>query len=197
MNIIKTLRAEKNLTQSALAELCGVHQTAVSQWEKGRTMPDAESLKILSSVLGASIDTILGSTASPVNSVKIPVLGYVRAGAPVEAIEEIIDYEEISPRLAASGEFFALSIRGNSMEPKMCEGDTVIVRKQSDIESGEVAVVLVNSMDATVKKVVKNGTGISLIPFNPDYSVMDFSAEEISKLPVSIIGKVVELRRKF
>ncbi|MCQ2471349.1 MAG: XRE family transcriptional regulator [Clostridia bacterium] len=197
MNNIKALRTEKNLTQARLAQLCGVHQTAVSQWEKGRTMPDTESLRILSQVLGASIDAILGGRESTSAGIKIPVLGYVRAGIPVEAIEEVVDYEEISPSLAKSGEFFALYIKGNSMEPKMYEGDVVIVRKQADIDSGDVAVVLVNSMDATVKKVVKKGTGISLIPFNTDYSVMDFSAEDISRLPVSIVGKVVELRRKF
>lgn len=197
MNMIKSLRIENHLTQSALAELCGVHQTAVSQWENGRTMPDAESLKILSDVLNASIDTILGNSSSSEKGVRIPVLGYVRAGIPVEAVEEIIDYEEISPHLAATGDFFGLYIRGSSMEPRICEGDIVIVRKQSDIDSGDVAVVLVNSMDATVKKVIKNGTGISLVPFNSDYSVMNFSAEDISKLPVSIIGKVIELRRKF
>ena len=197
MNIIKELRSEKNLTQAQLASLCGVHQTAVSQWEKGRTAPDTNSLKILSDVLGVSVDTLLETAPAEKKGIKIPVLGYVRAGIPVEAIEEIIDYEEISPSLASTGEFFGLYIRGNSMEPRIYEGDVVIVRKQSDIESGDVAVVLVNSMDATVKKVIKNGTGISLVPFNPEYSVMNFSAEEISKLPVSIIGKVVELRRKF
>lgn len=197
MNRIKSLRIEKNLTQSQLAKLCGVHQTAVSQWEKDRTQPDADSLKILSEVLDVSIDTILSNAPSSIKGIKIPVLGYVRAGIPVEAIEEIMDYEEISPSLAATGDFFALHIRGNSMEPRICEGDVVIVRKQSDIDSGDVAVVLVNSMDATVKKIIKNGTGISLVPFNPDYSVMNFSAEDISRLPVSIVGKVVELRRKF
>lgn len=197
MNIIKTLRKEKNLTQSRLAELCGVHQTAVSQWEKGRTMPDAESLRILSEVLGASVDTILGTAAPSSDGVRIPVLGYVRAGSPVEAIEDTVGYEEIPNHLASTGEFFALYIRGNSMEPKLFDGDIVIVRKQSDVDSGDVAVVLVNSMDATVKKVIKKGTGISLVPYNPDYSVMDFSAEDISRLPVSVIGKVVELRRKF
>lgn len=185
------------MTQSKLAELCGVHQTAVSQWEKDRTMPDTESLKILSGIFGTSIDTLLSNEPSPKKGIKIPVLGYVRAGVPVEAVEEILDYEEISPRLAATGQFFALYIKGNSMEPRICEGDVVIVRKQSDIDSGDIAVVLVNSMDATVKKVIKNGTGISLVPFNKGYSVMDFSAEDISRLPVSIVGKVIELRRKF
>lgn len=197
MNTITALRKEKKLTQARLAELCGVHQTAVSQWEKGRTMPDAESLKTLSEVLGASVDTILGTSAPAPKGVRIPVVGYVRAGSPLEAIENDMGYEEIPVQLAATGEFFALYIRGNSMEPRFYEGDIVIVRKQPDVDSGDIAVVLVNSMDATVKKLIKNGTGISLVPFNPDYSVMDFSAEDISRLPVSVIGKVVELRRKF
>ena len=95
MNRIKSLRIEKNLTQAQLARLCGVHQTAVSQWENNRTQPDTESLKILSDVLDVSIDTILVNAPSSVKGVKIPVLGYVRAGLPVEAIEEVMNYEEI------------------------------------------------------------------------------------------------------
>lgn len=196
MSIIKDLRNKKGLTQAQLAELCSVHQTAVSQWEKGRTDPDRESLKILSEVFGVPVDTIMGLSSGD-NKVIIPVLGYVRAGVPIEAVEEILDYEEISPRLAATGDFFALQIKGNSMEPRICENDVVIVRKQSDVDSGDVAVVLVNSMDATVKKVVKKGTSISLVPFNTNYDVIIYTAEEISRLPVTIIGKVVELRGKF
>ena len=196
MSIIKDLRNKKGLTQAQLARLCSVHQTAVSQWEKGRTDPDKESLKILSEVFGVPVDTIMGLSSGD-NKVIIPVLGYVRAGIPIEAVEEILDYEEISPQLAATGEVFALKIRGNSMEPRICENDVVIVRKQSDVDSGDVAVVLVNSMDATVKKVVKKGTSLSLVPFNTNYDVMIYTAEEVSRLPVSIIGKVVELRGKF
>ena len=196
MSIIKDLRNKKGLTQAQLARLCSVHQTAVSQWEKGRTDPDKESLKILSEVFGVPVDTIMGLSSGD-NKVIIPVLGYVRAGVPIEAVEEILDYEEISPQLAATGEFFALKIRGNSMEPRICENDVFIVRKQSDVDSGDVAVVLVNSMDATVKKVVKKGTSLSLVPFNTNYDVMIYTAEEVSRLPVSIIGKVVELRGKF
>ncbi len=196
MSIIKELRIKKGLTQVQLAKLCDVHQTAVSQWEKGRTDPDKDSLKILSEVFGVSVDTIMGISAAD-NKVIIPVLGYVRAGVPIEAVEEILDYEEISPQLAATGDFFALQIKGNSMEPRICENDVVIVRKQNDVDNGDIAVVLVNSMDATVKKIVKKGTSISLVPFNPNYDVMIYTADEISKLPVTIIGKVVELRGKF
>ncbi len=197
MSIIKDLRVEKGLTQNNLANLCGVHQTAVSQWEKGRTAPDKKSLRILSEIFGVSVDVIMGIEPVANDKVLIPVLGYVRAGTPIEAIEDILDYEEISPRMAATGDFFALKIKGNSMEPRICEDDVVIVKKQNDVESGDVAVVLVNSMDATVKKVIKKGTSLSLVPFNPNYDITIFTAEEVSKLPVNIIGKVVELRGKF
>ncbi|MBQ8784284.1 MAG: helix-turn-helix domain-containing protein [Clostridia bacterium] len=197
MSIIKDLRNKKGLTQAQLAKLCDVHQTAVSQWEKGRTDPDTNSLRILSEIFDVPVDTIMGLDSGKDNKVVIPVLGYVRAGMPIEAVEEILDYEEISPQLAATGDFFALQIKGNSMEPRICENDVVIVRKQSDVDSGDVAVVLVNSMDATVKKVIKKGTSLSLVPFNPNYDVMIYSAEEVSRLPVNIIGKVVELRGKF
>lgn len=196
MTIIKDLRLKKGITQSELASLCGVHQTAVSQWEKGRTLPDKASLLKLSDIFGVSIDTLMKKkTENKANTV--PVLGYVRAGCPAEAIENIIDYEELSPEMAAKGEHFGLKIIGDSMSPRICQGDVVIVRKQNYIENGEIGVVLINNLDATVKKVVKNGTGLTLIPFNPEYEPILFTAEEIVTLPVTIIGKVVELRGKF
>ena len=196
MNNIKSLRTHAGLKQYELAEIIGVHQTAVSQWEKGRTEPDARTLKKLSEVCGVTIGTILGYENSEITGEgKIPVLGYVRAGMPIEAIEDVIDY--IDYKGEVSSDYFGLVIRGNSMEPRICDGDIVIVKKQSFIESGEVAVVLVNAMEATVKKVIKKGTGITLVPFNKDYKEMFFSAEDISRLPVTIVGKVVELRGKI
>lgn len=196
MTIIKDLRLKKGITQRELASLCGVHQTAVSQWEKGRTLPDKTALLKLSDIFGVSIDTLMKKKTEN-KPYTVPVLGYVRAGCPAEAIENIIDYEDISPEMAAKGEHFGLKIVGDSMSPRICQGDVVIVRKQSYIENGEIGVVLINNLDATVKKVVKNGTGLTLIPFNPEYEPILFTADEIVTLPVSIIGKVVELRGKF
>lgn len=129
--------------------------------------------------------------------VRIPVLGFVRAGLPMNAVENIIDYEEISAETARSGEFFALQIKGDSMEPKISEGDVVIVKKQSVVNNGEVAVVLVNGDEATVKKFYKSKTGIKLISTNPSYDPLYFSPQEVDSLPVEVIGKVVELRAKF
>lgn len=119
------------------------------------------------------------------------------AGVPLEAIEEIIDYEEITETMSKKGEFFALKIKGNSMLPEIKNKDIVIVKKQNDIESGEIGIILVNGNDATCKKIKKTEQGIMLIPINSDYDIMMYSNEEIKKLPLRIIGKVVEIRRSL
>ena len=196
MNIIRELRKQKGMSQSELAKRCNVHQTAVSQWENGRTSPDNESLKILAGILGVSVGTLIGGEDIG-STVLVPVLGYVKAGIPMEAVEDILDYEEISAEMASRGEYFGLKIKGDSMFPLFQAGDTVIVRRQPDAESGEIAVVLVNGNEATVKKIIKKDTSILLVSENSAYEPMVFSKSEIESLPVTIIGKVVELRRKF
>lgn len=130
-------------------------------------------------------------------AVQIPVLGYVKAGIPMTAVENIIDYEEISQEQARTGEFFGLQIKGDSMEPKISEGDVVIVRKQETVENGEIAVVLINGDDATVKKFYKTDAGIKLVSTNPTYDPFFYTPDEVNALPVIVIGKVVELRAKF
>lgn len=129
--------------------------------------------------------------------ISIPVLGSVAAGIPIDAIEDILDYEEISVDLARSGEFFGLRVQGDSMSPRIQEGDVVIVRQQNDAESGDVVIVLINGDEATCKKLVRSDSGIVLHSFNPFYEPKYFSVEEIESLPVRIVGKVVELRGKF
>lgn len=176
----------------------------ISKWKSG-AVPRANTLKAIADFFGVSPEYLLSepiddSTEPPVpknKGVKIPVLGKVQAGIPVEAVEEILDYEEIPESMARHGDYFGLIIRGDSMFPKMVEDDVVIVRKQSNCDSGDIAVILVNGEDATVKKIKKTANGISLIPLNPTFDIVHYSNSEIENLPVSIVGKVVELRRKF
>lgn len=195
---IKELRKQKKISQAKLAEDLHVTQATVSRWETGEMLPTIDILNDLSRYFSVSVDYILGNKKiNTKKGIKIPVLGYVRAGIPIEAIEEILDYEEIPEEMASQGEYFALSVKGDSMEPRIQEGDVVIVRKQPDVESGEVAVVLVNGNDATVKKFVKHENGVSLIAYNPKYEPMFYTCQEVETKPVSIIGKVVELRGKF
>lgn len=198
---LKELRKQRGLTQKKLAELVHVDCSAVTKWETGIAKPDFEKQPLLAKILGTTTDYLFGLDDNPSpkrKGVRIPVLGKVAAGIPLEAIEEILDYEEIEPELAATGEFFALQIGGDSMEPKLSKGDVVIVRKQEDVNSGDIAIVLVNGNDATCKKVIKHENGgVTLISYNPKYTPMFYTADEVSSIPIRIIGKAIELRAKL
>lgn len=202
---IAQLREEKGLSQLEFAHKVNINNSVMNRIEKGiRPIRDDELIAI-SKCLGVSIDYLLGNAPAKAvqqkptgRGVRIPVLGRVVAGIPIEAVEEILDYEEITPELAATGEFFALKIRGHSMEPRMMEGDVVIVRRQDDVDSGDVAIVLVNGDEATVKRVKKQEEGITLIATNTSvYEPHFYSNKEIAELPVRILGRVVELRGKM
>lgn len=199
-NIIKDLRKKEKYTQAELAAKLSVNQTTVSCWETGKATPPPEMLMTLAQFFGVTVDYLMGNApAKPEKKkgVQIPVLGEVRAGYPMEAVENIIDYEEIDEETARRGEFFALRIKGDSMEPKFSEGDVVIVRKQETADSGDIVVALVNGDSATIKKLKRHQNGITLVPSNSTYEPMYYSNEEIMGLPVTILGKVVELRAKF
>ena len=204
-----------------------MNKSDISQYCSGKTEPNQDKLFVLGMALNVSEAWLMGfdvsmeriqiqSTLSndeygkimhgaihnlePTGKrtgIKINVLGQVAAGIPIEAIEDIIDTEEITEEMARTGNFFGLKIRGDSMEPRMCEGDVVIVRQQDDAESGDIVIATVNGDAATCKRLRKYRDGIELISNNPSYEPMFFSNEEIENKPVKIIGKVVELRGKF
>ena len=127
------------------------------------------------------------------NTIKIPVVGTVAAGEPILAEQNIIDYEELPAEEFKDGEYFGLKIKGDSMFPRILEGDVVIVRQQNDCDNGKVAVVLINGDEATVKQIKKTESGLMLIPYNKKYDPMFFTKEEIETKPVRIIGVVRRL----
>lgn len=181
----------------ALSKATKLSERRIRSWLSGEKEPNMGQVRKLADYWGVNISDIIGEGYKEPKGVSIPVLGKVIAGVPIEAIEDIIDYEEIDAEMAKSGEFFALQISGDSMEPKFSAGDVVIVRKQSTIESGQIAIVRVNGYDATVKKVLINDGGITLVPFNSSYDPIYYSKKQIQELPVEIAGRVVELRAKF
>lgn len=131
------------------------------------------------------------------NPAVVFVYGTIPAGIPMECIEDIIDTEEISTDMLKCGkQYFGLKIKGNSMSPEYLDGDTIILEKVDDCESGQDCVVMVNGNDGTFKRVFKNETGIILQPLNPEFQPLIYTNEQIKSLPVRVIGKVVELRRK-
>lgn len=198
---IKRLREEQGLSQDALARLTGyTDRSSITKIEKGLVDLQQSKIELFAKALGTSVKDLIGWDDESKNTKKgtvINVLGRVAAGIPIDAIEDIIDTEEITEKMAKSGEFFGLQIHGDSMEPRMCEGDVVIVRKQDDAESGDIVIAMINGDDATCKRLRKYRDGIELISNNPSYDPMFFNNEDIEKKPVKIIGKVVELRGKF
>ena len=165
-------------------------------------LQDMELIKNSDSIF--NIDTLLYSEdnitdKSELVYKKIPVLGSIPAGIPIELIEDILDYEEISEEMLKGGkEYFALKVKGSSMWPKYLDGDTIIVLKQDDCESGQDAIVMVNGNDGTFKRVIKKDNGITLEPINQqEYNSVSYSNEDIEKLPIKILGVVKEIRRKI
>lgn len=200
MNNLKSARKAAKMTQAEVAKVIGITQNGYSYWENGKAKIDHESLTKLANLFGVTTDYLIGiSEEADDKSVRIPVLGSVPGGIPVEAIEDIIDWEEIPQAMCAGGkEYFALEVKGDSMWPDYLPGDVVIVRKDPCCESGDVCVVYVNGYDATLKQVKLGEDGsITLVPKNQSYPPRTYSPEEAAALPVAICGVVVELRRKI
>ena len=208
IDLIKEICVEKDISLSELARRTDMAKSAISRYfNKTRQFPlnrvndFAKALnttpEYLLDVTPKQISSSESSNSHSIKAVKIPVLGDVAAGIPIEAVEEILDYEEIDEDLAKKGEFFGLRIKGNSMSPRIQPGDVVIVRVQKDAESGDIVIAKINGDDACCKKLLKHNDGITLLSFNPDYEPLSFNKNDVISLPVSIIGKVVELRGKF
>lgn len=217
---LSALMEERELKQAELAKMSGVRASSISDYLTGKYKPKQDNIDLIARALSVSPAWLMGyddkkessrispaapqDASAPLSSdrrkiARIPVLGRVAAGIPIEAIENIEDYEEryISV-LEDPHDYFALRIVGHSMEPRIWDGDVVIVHKQDDVDSGQIAVVLVNGDDATVKQLKKSSSGITLIGLNPTvYSPHFYTADEVISLPVRILGLVVEVRGKL
>lgn len=205
---ISARRKELGLTLDEVAAFVGVNKGTVSRWESGEIdNMRRDKIAKLADVLKVSPLFIMGiqdtTPAAPAprpqkKGVRIPVFSSIPTDIPIEAVEDIIDYEEIDAELARTGDFFALLIRDESMQPVIFVDDVVIVRKQSTAETGDIAVILIDGDAATVKKIHRNHGGLMLIGYNSAiYEPHFYSNEEIENLPVQILGKVIELRRKL
>jgi repressor LexA len=221
-NIIKSYRQENGMSMDAFSSRSGISKAYISLLEKNKHpktgKPIAPSIQCIKqaadgmnmdfnelfAMLDGDVSLVLGDKAElgskkiqRTNTYRIPVLGRVAAGVPIKAVTDIRDWEEVTKEMFESNEYFALQIHGDSMEPRMYEGDVVIVKQQPDAESGEIVIATVNGDDATCKRLVKYADSIALVSLNTKYEPMIFSKEDIERKPVRIIGKVVELRGKF
>lgn len=202
--IIRREREKAGISQTDFAKMIKVTKQTLYKYEQGIiTNIPSDKIEEIANALGVSPSYIMGwedTTEAPApkrKGVAIPVLGHVAAGIPIEMIEDIIDTEEIPEDMAKHGEYFALKIKGDSMTPSINNSDVVIVRQQEDAENGDIVIATVNGNDAVCKRLKKYSDGLSLISLNPAYEPLYFNTSEIQGTPVKIIGKVVELRRKF
>lgn len=141
------------------------------------------------------------------DSAVVLIYGSIPAGVPMECIEDIIDTEEIPADMLKGGkQYFGLKVKGNSMNPEYLDGDILICQKVEDCNSGDDCIIMVNGYEGVFKRVIKNKENrtIKLQPLNTSldkdgnfiYEPKIYTETEINQLPVKIIGKVVELRRK-
>ena len=210
--IIREYRDSHGLSLEAFGKLCGMSKSYVDQLEKNRhpktgnpISPTIETIKQVSDGTNIPMDeifklldgevTVNEFAYTQIKAKRIPILGKVAAGQPIEMIENTIG--EIVVENFKESQYFALEIRGDSMSPRIQNGDIVIVRKQPTVESGDIAIVAVNGDEATCKKIRYMHDGMEIVPLNPSYESHFISYDQVQSLPVTIIGKVVEMRAKF
>lgn len=199
---IKKRRLELEYSFQDLADKTNMSKSTLQRYETGaiKNLP-LDKLEVLASALQTTPSYLMGwdeaKKEPKKKGVKIPVLGRVAAGVPIEMIEDVLDYEEITEDMAKHGEYFALKIQGDSMTPRICNNDVVIVRQQDDADNGDIVIAAINGDDAVCKRLQKYNDGIALISLNPLYDPIYLKKDEIDGKPVRIIGKVVELRGKF
>ena len=202
MSRLKELRKSRNLTQAELAKILGIAQPTLSGWENDKFQIDDDIKTKIADYFGVTVDYLLGreditklsNYLGPViETKKIPIIGTVKCGPNGLAFEDIDGYVYVDDDL--TGEIFALRCKGDSMKfEAIDDGDIAIVRRQDDVECGELAVVAVNGDEGTFKRVRKFDGGIILEAANPDYPPRIFTGEDLNK--IKIVGKVLETRRK-
>lgn len=207
MNRLKDLRKTKGVSQQDLADYLNVSRVSYLRYENNQQDPSTDTLLKLASYFDVSLDYLLCNTPKPETSSiqglvqlkddrRVPVLGRVPAGVPIQAIEEIDDYVYVDSDLYKSGVLFALKVIGDSMSPDIQEGDIAVVLQTQTVDwSGQIYIVRINGDDVTVKKVIESSAGLELIPMNPKYGSMKYTKDQVRDLPIEILGRVVEIRR--
>lgn len=203
---IKRYMRKKNISRRELCEALGFNYNTLADWLHARKYPRIDKIEMMANYFGISkadlVEQYSGDDVNRIDAmdvIKIPLLGRVVAGSPQEAIQEADEFLYI-PAMGHKRpeDYFALRVYGESMEPNLMDGDIAIVRIQPDVDSGQVAVVLIDNQDSTVKRVFKSQDGITLVADNPAvFSPRFFSNEDCLSLPVLILGRVISIQREM
>ena len=195
-NRLRYAMTKRNLAQVDICKRTGIEKSLLNKYLSGTSNAKQDKIAALARALDVNEVWLMGYDAPMQRDIKnytINVYSSVHAGIPTEMIENIVDTEDISEEMLKSDkEYFGLKIKGNSMYPKYMENDTIIVERCSDVESGADCVVAVNGEEAFLKKLIKKDDSIILQAYNSDYLPIVITNEKIT-----ILGKVVEIRRKI
>lgn len=204
--LLKQCRKQKGISQAELASKLGVTQQAVGKWESGKSSPDPATVARIAEILSTTADFLLGLYRPVSNAATpeerffgnyaeslIPVIGTVKAGYGALAFEE--DYgTELAP-VKDPENYFYLVVKGDSMEPRIHDGDYALVRRQPTLNNGDLGVMVFGEGEGTLKKYVQRGNAVILQPFNPEYEAKVIRGEELEQLYIA--GKVVETKTKW
>lgn len=204
---LNNLMAEKGLRQVDISERTGINKGRISRWMNGGNIPSGENLAKLAKALGVSSDYLLSGVSPTERFLKgdnmvdielpfsletlVPVLGRVAAGVPIEAQEDIVGKIPVFEKQEG---YFALKIKGDSMSPRIMDGDIVLVKPQCSADDGDVVIAEIDG-EATCKVLKRNPYGVTLIPFNGAYPPIVYTLAEAEGL--HILGKVVESRHEW
>ena len=203
---LREARKAKRYSQTEVSRMLGVTQQAVGKWETGRSTPDPQTVARLAEILDTTADALLGLQQAPATAPAVgrnafsryteslvPVVGTVRAGYGALAFEE--DYGKEYASVKDPQNYFYLVVKGDSMEPRISDGDLALVHRQNTLENGDLGVLVYGSDgEGTLKKYIQRGNSVILHPFNPDYEELVIKGEELDHLYIA--GKVVETKAK-
>ena len=204
---LREARKAKRYSQTEVSRMLGVTQQAVGKWETGRSTPDPQTVARLAEILDTTADALLGLQQAPATAPAVgrnafsryteslvPVVGTVRAGYGALAFEE--DYGKEYASVKDPQNYFYLVVKGDSMEPRISDGDLALVHRQNTLENGDLGVLVYGSGgEGTLKKYIQRGNSVILHPFNPDYEELVIKGEELDHLYIA--GKVVETKAKW
>lgn len=203
---IKRYMRKKNISRRELCDALGFNYNTLADWLHARKYPRIDKIEMMANYFGISKADLVEQYSdadahhiAPIDVIRIPVLGRVVAGDPREAIQEADEFLYIpAMNHRRSEDFFALRVCGESMEPNLMDGDIAIVHIQPDVESGQIAVVLIDNNDATVKRVFVSPDGITLVADNPAvFQPHFFTNDDCLSLPVKILGRVISIQREM
>lgn len=192
---LQELLDKLSIDRYKLSDDLNIKYTTIGNWLQAKSFPRIEALEDIANYFNVSVtDLIQDKSNKRPQAVRIKVYGTIPAGIPLEAIEDITDYEEIPVEWTLGDkEYIALKVKGDSMFPDYLEGDVIIILLQSDFDNGQDCVVIINGFDATLKRCYKTEKGIQLKPLNTAYPPKTYGENDDS---ITILGIVKEIRRK-